>query len=478
MKYTTEDINACSKKISVTVEAEEVEAAITAALKMQQQGLSMAGFRKGHVPLKMIESRFKGQIYRDAAQDLTSVHINEFLGELKLRPISALKVDPDPIQLERGKDCCYTVTFEHMPAFELPVYEGVEVEQQKAGTPGEETVNSFIERLRRDRSTYEPANGEGPAVDGQMVNLDLEVVEGDKVLHSIQGQDLIVGQRGAEIVDELVKTVKVGESNEKEVTFPTDFMLPALQGKTAVMKVKVYAIRNLKQPDDDALVAALKLDSMDDLKHRAAQLLTDQLNLRYRTEAKDRMLYKLADMVDFELPQSLVQNEISSMIYNDIQQAQRMGKTLDNERVAGLHTVYEPVARRRVKCLMLMMAIAEKEGLTVTEQEVKQRILDLSAEMHVDPNKLFDYYRENGYLYTIRDDLLNDKASESVYRKAKVVMVDTLTPQTAPEAAPAAETAPEADGAAGTAPETEAAPEVEGSAGAAPEAGTAADKAE
>ncbi len=472
MKYTTEDINACSKKISVTVEAEEVEAAITAALKMQQQGLSMAGFRKGHVPLKMIESRFKGQIYSDAAQDLTSVHINQFLGELKLRPVSALKVDPDPIQLERGKDCCYTVTFEHMPVFELPEYEGVEVEQQKAEAPGEEVVNNFIERLRRDRATYAPADGEGPAVDGQMVNLDLEVVEGDKVLHSIQGQDLIVGQRGAEIVDELVKTVKVGESGEKEVSFPADFMLPALQGKTAVMKVKVYAIKNLKQPDDDALVAALKLDSMDDMKKRCAQLLTDQLSLRYRTEAKDRMVYKLADMVDFELPQSLVQNEISSMIYNDIQQAQRMGKTLDNERIAGLHTVYEPMARRQVKCLVLMMAIAEKEGLTVTDQEVKQRILELSAEMHIDPNKLFDYYRENGYLYTIRDNLLNDKATESVYSKARVVMVDALTPPAAPEIASVAETAAEA------APET--APETAGEAVAevAPEAETSTDKAE
>ncbi len=442
MKYSTEDTSACSKKIVVTVEAEEVNAAITAALKMQQQGLSLAGFRKGHVPLNIIESRFKGQIYGDAAQDLTSVHINEILGELKVRPVSAINVDPTPIQLVRGQDTTYTVTFEHMPVFELPAYDGVEVEQHRAAPAGEQHVSDFIERIRRDRSKYVPAPGEGPAADGQMVNIDLDVVDGEKVYHTAHGVDLRVGQPGAEFLDELVKTLKVGESGEKVENFAADFMMPELQGKTATVKVTVHAIKNLDMPDDEALLKAIKLDSMDELKRRAREIMETQANMIYRNEAKAKAVDKVAAMVDFELPPSLLHSELSNMVMNDLRQAERMGKTLSSEQIAELNTKHDAAARERVKSFVLLMAIAEKEGLSVTDQEVQRRVIDEAGQMHIDPNKLFDYYRENGYLYTIRDALLTDKAAEAVYRKAKVNMVEAAPAaetEKAAEAAPAAE---------------------------------------
>lgn len=438
MKYTTEDLTPCSKKVVVTVEAEEVNAAITAALTMQQKGLSLAGFRKGHVPLNIIEKRFKGQIYADAAQDLTNVHLNQILGELKVTPVSALNVDPTPISLVRDQESVYTLTFEHMPEFDLPPYEGIEVEQLKAASPSEQSVNEFIDRLRRQDAKYEPVSGEGPAENGQLANIDLDVVEGDKVLHSAHGQDLLVGQPGAEMLDDIVKTLKVGEAGEKEVTFPDDFILPALQGKTAMVKIKLYAIKAEQLPSDEKLLERLKLKSMDELKTRTAEVLQNEMSNLYRSSTQTALIEKLLKMVDFPMPQSLIDSELNTMVQRDVMQAQRMGKSLSDEQIAQAKEKYQEEALKHVKTYILLLSIAKKEGLSVQDQEVQIAVTRQAVEMHVNPQELMAYYRENGGLYTVRDNILIDKAAQAVYAKAKVTMLEQPAEKPADEAAPEA----------------------------------------
>lgn len=434
VKYTSEDTTPCSKKIVVTVEAEEVNAAITAALTMQQQGLSLAGFRKGHVPLNIIEKRFKGQIYADAAQDLTNVHLNQILGDLKVTPISAMNVDPTPIKLVRDTECTYTVTFEHLPVFEVPAYEGIEVEQKQAAAPSEDRINEFIDRLRRQDAKYEPVDGAEHAENGQLVNIDLDVYDGETVVHSAHGQDLLVGQPGAEQIDELVKSLKVGETGEKMIDFPADFMLPALQGKTAKVKVTVYAIKSEKLPTDEQLLEKFKLSSMDEVRSRAVEVMQFQMNSLYRSEAQTALVDQLMKMVDFELPKSLLDNELNGLVERDVMQAQRAGKVLSDEQIAEAREKHHDDAVRQVKSYILLLTIAQKEGISASDQEVQARVAQQAGQYHVNPQELFNYYRESGYLYTIRDSILVDRAAQAVYAKAKVNMVEVAAPEAAAEA--------------------------------------------
>ena len=127
MKYTVEEVSACKKKVLITVETEEINASIDVAVKLQQRGIAMQGFRKGHVPPKIIENRFKGQLYEDAKQDLVNVHINQVMQEVGLTPISKVDVS-DIVDFERDKGLEYSISFEHLPVFDLPNYEGLEVE--------------------------------------------------------------------------------------------------------------------------------------------------------------------------------------------------------------------------------------------------------------------------------------------------------------------------------------------------------------
>ena len=171
MEYTVEDLSPVKKKVAITTDPKEVEAAIMGAVALYKTSVQIDGFRKGKVPASVIEQRFRDRIYEEARQDLVNVHINEVMSKLNVTPVSGINmVDGEPV-MERGKGMNYSIEFEVLPTFDLPPYEGMEVEQEKTIVDDAE-VEEVVERIRRDRAKLVPVDGDGPAVDGQVANID------------------------------------------------------------------------------------------------------------------------------------------------------------------------------------------------------------------------------------------------------------------------------------------------------------------
>ncbi len=430
MKYTKEELSPTKVKVAVTVEAEEINAAISAGVAMQQKGISLHGFRKGHVPAGVIEKRFKTQIYRDAANDLTNVHLNKILDELKLTPVTGLNVTPTPIVIERDTPVEYTVEFEHMPVFDLPVYDGLEVEQSRFVTISPEEVNRFLENLRAKNSRLVPVDGDGPAQDGDLVNMDFAVIVDGEEATSSKGIDYAVGQEGAFAdLDAFVRTLRVNEDAEKEVTFPEDFVLASVRGKTGTMKAHVYAIKRQSKPTDEELVTMFKMQSIDELRAEATSILVQQKNTLARSEAQTRLLEKLLGMVDFPLPEALIEGELDAFVQRESQRAMQVGKTLSDEQIKEIREKNLEKAQKQVKSYVLLRKVADNENLQTTERELQLEVARLAQSMSgagqpVDPKALYKYYAENGILYTVRDQLLINKAVDAIYAKANVHMTE------------------------------------------------------
>ncbi len=452
MKYTSEQLSACLTRVTVSVEAEEVNAAITAALTLQQKGLSLAGFRKGHVPLGIIEKRFGAQIYADASQDLVNVHVNQILSELNLEPVTPLNVQPDPLLFRKGESAEYTVSFEHLPEVTIPDYEGLEVEQTEPAAPPEKVVEDLLSRMRNDYVKYLPINGEGPAKDGQYANVDLDVLENGKVIQKAQGSEYEVGQQGAMAeLDDLIRTLKVGETGEKAVHFPDDFFNPSLKGKDAVLRVHIHSIKNRVLPTDEELLREKNKESMEDLRRECVDSYQANLKTLYRGKAQNTLLQKLLKMTEFELPPSLVETELKSYIERERMRAQRAGKALTEEQEADIRAKNMDKAIESVRSHVFLLAVARKEGLNADEREIESRITYQAMSMGTNPQELYNYYRESGHLFAVRDMIRTDKAAQALYAKAKVVLVPEKEPEPAAQAPEAGAQAPEA---AAQAPET------------------------
>lgn len=252
MEYSAEDLSPVKKKIVITTEPQEVEAAIMGAVALYKTSVQIDGFRKGKAPASVIEQRFRDKIYEEARQDLINVHINDVMQKMGVQPLSGINVDGAGL-LERGKPYVYSIEFEVLPVFDLPPYEGVEVEQEKV-VVDEKEVADVIERLRRDRAQLVPVDGAAPAVDGQVACIDFTAYENGQPLEGVKAEnfDLALGENQAlEDFEALVKTIPYGQEGEGEIHFPEDFLAKDLAGKTLTMKVKVHAVKERKLPELD-----------------------------------------------------------------------------------------------------------------------------------------------------------------------------------------------------------------------------------
>lgn len=427
MEYILEDISSVKKKVQITVDAQEVEAAIKAAVALYRTTVQLDGFRKGKVPASVVEKRFHEKIYQEAKQDLVNVHINEVVGALAVTPISS--IDFDGKDMVRGEAYVYSIGFEVLPTFELPVYEGLDIDQEKALVKDDE-VDEVVGRILRDRSELVPAEGKGPAVEGQVVELDFAAYENGVALEGIAAQNfqLSLGEHQAlDAFEDLVKTVAYGEEKEGEVTFPEDFIAKDLAGKTVTMKVKVHAIKERKLPEmNDALAKSVGYDSVEKLREGIVDSYKKSREGLNKAAAQKTLLDRLLKMVEFELPESMVETHTRTLVAETRSRLERQGKSLEalGKTLEQLITDARPEAENITRVQVFLLTVAAKEGLEVAESEVDQHLYQMCYRSGEDFKEIKDAYVRSGMIFTLRDRLLSDKAMDAIYAKSKVNEVE------------------------------------------------------
>ncbi len=428
VEYSAEDLSPVKKKIVITTEPQEVEAAIMGAVALYKTSVQIDGFRKGKAPASVIEQRFRDKIYEEARQDLINVHINDVMQKMGVQPLSGINVDGAGL-LERGKPYVYSIEFEVLPVFDLPPYEGVEVEQEKV-VVDEKEVADVIERLRRDRAQLVPVDGAAPAVDGQVACIDFTAYENGQPLEGVKAEnfDLALGENQAlEDFEALVKTIPYGQEGEGEIHFPEDFLAKDLAGKTVTMKVKVHAVKERKLPElNDDLAKSLGLESVDKLKETIARSYTQSRENLNKSAAQKTILDRLLKMVDFPLPESVLDIQMRSLLTDLKVRLERQGKRLEalGKSPEELRKEMLPQAEELARIQVLLLSIAKKEGLEVSDQEVAAQIYQDSMRSGEDFKSLRESYERSGLIFVLRDRLLADKAMDRVYAKARVTEVE------------------------------------------------------
>ncbi len=428
MEYTVEDLSPVKKKVNITVPVEEVEAALSAAIAMYRTNMTLDGFRKGKVPANLVESRFRKEIYNEATQDLVNVHINEVMTALDANPIS--RIDFDGGQLERGTPFEYSISFEVLPEFDLPDYDGFAVEQEKA-VVDEKEVDEVITRIRTNMAELVPVAESRPGRDGDVVVLDFAAFENGEPVEGISAENfqMNLGDRQAlEDFENLVKTLAPGEEGEGPLNFPADFINPDFAGKSLTVKVKVHAVkeRRLPEANDDLAQKAGGFESMDKMREAVTSSYMQSRTQLVKATAQKTMLDKLLKMVDFPLPESMVDMYVGHLLDDMRGKLERQGKSMESlgKKPEELRAEVRPEAEQVTRTQIFLLRAARKEGVEVTEQEIDTQIQQIAMRSGQDYNALKDYYIKNNQIFSLRDRMLADKAMDAIYEKATVAEVE------------------------------------------------------
>ncbi|NDY58333.1 trigger factor [Desulfovibrio sulfodismutans] len=430
MEYNVIVVSPVKTKVEVKVPAEEANAALTATVAIYRQKADFKGFRKGKAPSSVVESRFRKEIVGEATNELLNVHINEIMGELGKSPLS--RIDVDTVELVKDQPVEYAFEFEHAPAFELPTYMGLDVEEEEV-VVSESDVAAVIDRIRGNLAELTPLAENRPAKDGEVVSLSFEAFEDGVPVPGVKAENFQLTLGEAQALPEfeaLVKTVPSGGQGEGPMTFPADFINQTLAGKSVTMKVAVHVIKEKKLPPlDDAM--AQKAGHFESLER-----MREAINLSYQKSRQDlhkaaaqkKLLDGILAKLDFPLPESLVETHLGQLIDDFVERLERRGKSLEStgKTLEGLRTEFRDQAENIARTQIFLMNVAEKEGLEVEPREMDQYFNQLSQKTNQDVLTLKQYYEQNNLVIPVRDKLLADKAVELIYSKANVKKVPAV----------------------------------------------------
>lgn len=428
MEFTVEEISPVKRKVAINAAPEEVDAAIAGAVALYKNQVRLDGFRKGKVPAAVVEKRFHDSIYKDAREDLINVHINELFEKTGLEPIGGINMEGDEKPLERGKEFSYTMEFDIMPKFDLPPYEGLEVEEAES-VNDEEMVQRLLKRFQKGQGKILPVEGSAPAVDGQIANIDFQgFIDGEPMEDlKFENYDLTIGEDEAlpEFI-ELVKTISPGGEGEAKITFPEDFINPSVAGKTVDMKVKVHAVKKLELPPlDDEFAKKMGKESLEVFVNGVREKSLEGIKDLHKGESQRKLLDGLLKLVDFEIPESLVNSQLRLLLTDTVARLEREGKHFSSlgKSMPELADELRPRAREMARTQILLLAIAKKEGLEVSEREISNHILYECLTSGANYREYRESMEKNGMIFQLRDKLLEDKAMDLVYERANVRIV-------------------------------------------------------
>ena len=434
MQYVSEDLSPVKKKITVTVPAAEVDAALAATIAKYRASVALDGFRKGKVPASIIEKRFHSDVYREAATELVNVHINEIIGEGRQNPVS--RIDYDGGQLVRGQDFIYNISFEVLPEFELPAYEGFAVEQEEVEV-AESDVSAVIERLRGNMGETVTIDGIRNPKDGEIAVLDFAAFDENGVpVAGIKADNFQLALGTGQTLPDfeaLVKNMKTGEEKEGPMSFPADFFNPEFAGRTITMKAKLHAIQEKKLPElNDAFAQkAGGLESMEKLRDSVRESYVKSRTDFNRAEAQKRLMDQLLKLTDFPVPDSMLEQHTAMLVGDIKDKLERQGKNLTSlgKTEALVREEVRPEAEMRARSLIFLLTAARKMELAVSEDELDLQMRRMAVQSGQDYNTVKEYYaRNNNQLFSLRDSLLADKAINEIYSKANVTMMPPKKP--------------------------------------------------
>ena len=428
---TTERLDKVKVAITIEVDQGRFDAAVMDAYKSMAPRINVDGFRKGHAPKAIIEKQYGPEVfYEEAVNSLIPRVYIDVVKELEdIQPIA--KPDMEIVQLEHGKPFIFKAIVDTKQDIELGEYKGLQIEAISDEVTDED-LDQYLESLRSKHAVIEDVTDpEATVQNGDSVLMDFcgklngEIFPGG----TAAGYTLGIGSHTfIPGFEEQMVGMKVGEERNLDVTFPEDYGEPTLAGQPVVFEVKVNGIKRqtLAPLDDEFAKDVSEFDTLEELKADAkaklAESKKDAVKMQYKG-AVTEMVTKDADVLP---PESMVEAEADNYLNDLAFQMRQQGIPLEKylELTNGSMDDVKAECRTRaeafVKQRLVLEAIAEKEGIDVTEEEVDAEFGKL-AEMYGQPvEQVKQVFTMQGQAAAVRRNVLLEKVTDFLLENAQI----------------------------------------------------------
>lgn len=432
MKTSLENINAVKQKLSIVIDAEEVDKKFNNAYRQIGKKAKIPGFRPGKAPRKILERQFGEQVAEDVSRDLINETFPQAIEKVDGQPLGMPMLEKELIK--QGKNFVYSAIFEIRPHFEINDYLNIEIEKEKCKVTAKNVDNQLYE-IRKAHGKASPVEDDRPIKNGDMVTLDYTGFHDQSPLEEIHSTDFVVNVGSNRFHSKFEKALigcKVGEKPEITIDFEDGYVDSRLSGKTVTFKVTINDLKELTLPDlNDEFAKSLGSQYRDlkTLKKEIKASITTQEEKRTDREAKQRLMDHLSETVQFELPPRLVESELQYHIESVKQNLSRTGADLEKMGLTEdkLKADFKPVSEKRVKEILILSKIAELEKISVSEADVTEGYKELALSTGQDPESLKKYYEAKNLTDSLREKLLQEKTLNYLFEHANILEVGKVS---------------------------------------------------
>lgn len=389
MKISVRNLEPTKVKLTVTVEPEELNPYLDAARKEIAKQVNVPGFRKGHVPGKIIDQRIgfaavAGEAVNDAVPELYS----KALDEKKIRPMAQPEFDVQDVPQSANDETKlkFTATVERRPDIELPEIDGLEIAISKPEVKDED-VDKRLEALRQRFGTL--VGVDRPAAKGDFANIDLTAEIDGETVDSQEGVSYELGSNTMlDGLDEALDGLSAGE----ETTFEGTLEAGEHEGQKATVKVRVNSVKAEELPElnDEFASEASEFDTLDELKADIRKAAAQDAEGRQATEARDAFIAKLQEGLEIPVPKGVKANMVEEQL---------KGMTPDPEKATKEQKAQaEETVEKDLRDQMVLDALAEKLDVQVSQSDVFNFLASIAQQYGMDPNNFIQAIIKNGQL--------------------------------------------------------------------------------
>ena len=411
MLKAVEDISSTKKRLKIEIPTEDIEKKIKDTLEKVRQKAKIPGFRPGKTPMNIIEKHFGKSAEAEAIEKIIPEFYEKALKEADIVPVSQPALGSG-INFQRNNPLSLDLTVEIRPKIENLDYSNIKVKDIPV-TITDEEIESSLKRLQEGKATYEAAEKEIEA--GDLITVDYEIKYDDQT-SSAKDQVLQVGIEGLpkEISESLIGK-KAGDIAEVEAPFPETFHVKALAGKKTFVKNVIKAVKKKNLPAIDAEFAKdMGFETLEGLRTGVKEEIESAKKNQVMKVQRDEILEKLVNAHTFDVPESMLEKELSAMLH-ELKSAGKTGEKDDET----LRSELKPEAIKTAKAMILLSIIGEKEGVTVTDDEIKAKIMDISQRLSMPPESLMRIYiQKDGSLDGLRNSIHGQKVLDVLLSKA------------------------------------------------------------
>ncbi|MGH3829804.1 MAG: trigger factor [Pseudonocardiaceae bacterium] len=423
MKSTVEQLTPTRVKINVEVPFDELKPDFDRAYQKIGQQVQIKGFRPGKAPARILEMRVgRGAVLEEVVNGAVSAKWAEIVSAGEVHPLGRPEIEITKI--EDGDHLAFTAEVDVRPEIEMPAFAEIAVSVEGIEVTDTD-VDQALDGLRGRFGTVTVV--ERPAAQGDIVALDLSAtVDGEEVAElATTDFSYQIGSGGfIEGIDDAL----LGAARGDERVVTTVVAAGEHAGRPAEVTVTIQAVKERELPavDDEFAQIASEFDTVEEFRADLRTRLRRDKVLRQSTQARDQVLQALLAATEVPLPESIVDSEFQSRLHDALRTFEhdknRLGQWLEQrgqteeEFEADLRTG----ARETVKANLLLDTIADAQRLSVSYDELTERIVYQAQRRGISPAEYAQQAQESGELRAMSANVRRVKALDTVVRQATV----------------------------------------------------------